>query len=139
MLAKARTFVLIKPEGVERKLVGEIIRRFESKGLEIEQLKVVRPTRDIIETHYAEHKEKDFYDKIVEHLCDKKCVAMILSNPDQGNVVFMVRYLMGSTDPVTATPGTIRGDFGTYISRNVIHGSDSPAAADREIELWFKT
>jgi nucleoside-diphosphate kinase len=132
-----RTFVLIKPEGIARKLVGEIIRRLEMKNLEIEQLKIVQPTRQLVEAHYAEHREKPFYSRIVDHLADKKCMAMIVSTPEQSNVVFIVRHLMGTTDPVTATPGTIRGDFGSYIGLNIIHGSDSPAAAEREINLWF--
>jgi nucleoside-diphosphate kinase len=132
-----RTFVLIKPEGVERNLVGEIISRFEKKGLKLDACSVTRPNRKLVETHYSEHAGKEFFARIVDHLAGQKCVAMILRNPDQGNAVFLVRNLMGQTDPVTATPGTIRGDFGTYIGSNVIHGSDSPAAAEREIKLWF--
>jgi nucleoside-diphosphate kinase len=133
-----RTFVLIKPEGVERGLVGKIITRFEEKGLKLDAVNVVIPERNLVEAHYREHIGKDFYTRIVDHLTGQKCVAMIWRNPDQGNAVFLVRNLMGQTDPVTATPGTIRGDFGTFIGKNVLHGSDSPAAAEREIKLWFR-
>ena len=132
-----RTFVLIKPEGVERGLVGKIIARFEEKGLKLDAISVMTPDRKLVETHYSEHVGKEFYSRIVDHLAGQKCVAMVWRNPDQGNAVFLVRNLMGQTDPVTATPGTIRGDFGTFIGKNVIHGSDSPAAAEREIKLWF--
>jgi len=133
-----RTFVLIKPEGVQRKLIGEIISRFEKKGLFLERIEIIKPHRQLIEQHYLEHQEKDFYPRIVDHLTDKQCVAMIWANYDTGNAVFIGRNLIGSTDPVTANPGTIRGDFGTSIGLNVIHGSDSPQTAAREINLWFE-
>lgn len=132
-----RTFVLIKPEGVERGLVGKIITRLEEKGLHLDTISVMTPERKLVETHYNEHIGKEFYQRIVDHLAGQRCVAMVWRNPDQGNAVFLVRNLMGQTDPVTATPGTIRGDFGSFIGKNVIHGSDSPAAAEREINLWF--
>ena len=132
-----RTFVLIKPEGIDRGLVGEIITRLEKKGLKMEAISVISPDRKLVEAHYNEHIGKEFYPRIVDHLVGQKCVAMIWRNPDQGNAVFLVRNLMGQTDPVTATPGTIRGDFGAFIGKNIIHGSDSPAAAEREIKLWF--
>lgn len=133
-----RTFVLIKPEGSDRGLVGEIITRLEKKGLKLDAISVINPDRKLVEAHYNEHIGKEFYPRIVDHLVGQKCIAMIWRNPDQGNAVFLVRNLIGQTDPVTATPGTIRGDFGSFIGKNVIHGSDSPAAAEREIKLWFE-
>ncbi|AFV12848.1 nucleoside diphosphate kinase Ndk [Thermacetogenium phaeum DSM 12270] len=129
-----RTFVMVKPDGVQRGLVGEIIGRFERKGLQIVALKMMRITPELAARHYAEHREKPFFKGLVEYITSGPVVAMILEGKD---CVGVVREMMGATDPRKAAPGTIRGSFGMDIGRNVIHGSDSRESAAREIALFF--
>jgi len=131
-----RTLVLIKPDGVQRGLIGEIISRFEKKGLKIVAMKLIKPERELAEKHYAIHKGKPFFEPTVEYITSSPLVAMILEGK---NVINIVRKMMGKTNPQEAQPGTIRGDFAQDIGRNIIHGSDSKENAEYEIKLWFKS
>jgi len=133
-----RTLILVKPDGVRRSLVGEVVRRVEAKGYEVVGLKMITPTREILEKHYAEHAGKPFYEPLLEFMLSGPIVAMIA----QGNrVIEGFRKLAGTTDPTTAEPGTIRGDLardqGTKVVQNIVHGSDSPESAAREIAIFF--
>jgi nucleoside-diphosphate kinase len=130
-----RTFIAIKPDGVQRAIVGEIIRRFESKGFTLVGLKLLQVSRDLAEQHYDVHKERPFFAGLVEFITSGPVVAMVWEGD---GVIASARKLIGATNPLTAEPGTIRGDFGVSIGRNLIHGSDAPETAAREIELWFK-
>lgn len=129
-----KTLVLVKPDGVAKGLVGEIIARFERRGLTVAALKMLRLTREQAEIHYAEHQGKTFFGGLVDFITSGPVVAMVIAGE---NAVTVVRAMMGSTDPVTAAPGTVRGDFALSMSANVIHGSDSFASAEREIGLYF--
>lgn len=129
-----RTFVAIKPDGVERNLTGEIINRFERRGLKVIALKLMQVTPQLAEKHYGEHKGKPFYDGLVKHITSGPIVAMVMEGK---NAIAAVGQTVGSTNPVDATPGTIRADFCTDIGRNVVHRSDSPTSAKREIEIFF--
>lgn len=129
-----RTLVLIKPDGVQRGLVGELLARFEHRGLHLIGLKLSLIQRELAEIHYAEHRERPFFEAIIEFITSSPVVAMVWEGP---NAVSMVRSMMGPTNPATASPGTIRGDFGIDIGQNVIHGSDSPTRAQQEIALFF--
>lgn len=129
-----RTFAMIKPEGVARGLVGAIIQRIESKGYRIVALKMLRLTPEMAARHYAEHQGKPFYGELVDHITSGPVVAMVLEGP---GVIAGLRRMMGPTNPQDAPPGTIRGDFALEVGQNVIHGSDSPASAEREITLFF--
>ncbi len=129
-----RTFIMIKPDGVQRNLVGEIIRRFEAKGFTLVGLKMLAVSRELAEKHYDVHKERPFFGKLVEFIISSPVVAMAW----EGNgVVAAARKIIGSTNPLTAEPGTIRGDYGLDIGRNLVHGSDAIETAQREIALWF--
>lgn len=128
------TLVLLKPDAVQRKLCGEIIQRFERKGLLISALKLLQLTPEMAESHYAEHVGKPFYPSLIEFITSGPVVAMVLTGP---NAVKIVRTMMGSTNPVDALPGTIRGDYATVMSYNIVHGSDSAASAAREAEIYF--
>ncbi|MFZ5590946.1 MAG: nucleoside-diphosphate kinase [Bacillota bacterium] len=130
-----RTYVMIKPDGVQRGLVGEILAVFEKKGLKIVGLKMLRITPELAERHYGEHKGKPFYAPLVEYITSGPVVAMVLEGKD---AVRTVREMMGATNPLQAAPGTIRATYGMDIGRNVIHGSDSPASAEREIGIFFR-
>lgn len=130
-----RTLVLIKPDGVQRGLVGELVRRFERRGLHLVGLKLTAISRELAEEHYAEHRGRPFFDAVIEFITSSPVVAMVWEGP---NAVTMVRSMMGPTNPATAAPGTIRGDFGIDIGQNVIHGSDSPARAEQEVGLFFE-
>ncbi len=130
-----RTFVMIKPDGVQRCLIGEIISRLERKGLKIVAMKMMKIERDLAERHYEEHREKPFFESLVSYITSGPVVAMVVEGK---NAVKVVRNLVGATNPVEASPGTIRGDFGMEIGRNVIHASDSKESAEREISLFFK-
>lgn len=130
-----RTFAMVKPDGVQRGLVGEIINRFEKKGIKIVALKIMQITPELAEKHYGEHKGKPFFADLVGFITSSPVVAMVLEGKD---VVPMVRTMMGATNPKDSAPGTIRGDFGMTIDKNIIHGSDSPESAVREIGLFFK-
>jgi nucleoside-diphosphate kinase len=133
-----RTLILVKPDGVARSLVGEVVSRVESKGYQVVGLKMMKPTREILAKHYAEHEGKPFYEPLIEFMLSGPIVAMIA----QGNrVIEGFRKLAGTTDPTTAEPGTIRGDLardqGTKVVQNIVHGSDSPESAAREIAIFF--
>ncbi|MDZ8109272.1 MAG: nucleoside-diphosphate kinase [Nostoc sp. DedQUE12a] len=130
-----RTFLAIKPDGVQRKLVGEIIRRFETKGFTLVGLKFLKVSRELAEQHYDVHKERPFFSSLVEFITSAPVVAMVWEGD---GVVAAARKIIGATNPLTAEPGTIRGDFGINIGRNLIHGSDAQETAQREIALWFK-
>jgi nucleoside-diphosphate kinase len=130
-----RTLVLIKPDGVERQLVGEIISRIERKGLTIAALELRRVTEDLAAAHYAEHEGKPFFGSLLEFITSGPVVAAIVEGP---RAIAAFRQLAGGTDPVEkAIPGTIRGDFGLETQFNLVHGSDSTDSAKREIALWF--
>ncbi len=130
-----RTFVMVKPDGVERRLVGEMIRRFENKGLRLAGLKMLQPDRALAEKHYAVHRERPFFGDLVEFITSGPVVAMAW----EGNqAIALVRMLMGATKPEDAAPGTIRGDLTTELQTNLIHGSDAPDTARIELSLWFK-
>lgn len=126
---------MLKPDAVQRGLVGQIIARFESKGCKLVGMKLIKVDRDLAEQHYAEHKGKGFFEPTVNYIMSSPVVAMVWEGK---NVVAIARELMGSTHPATANPGTIRGAYGMDISRNIIHGSDSVASADREMALYFR-
>ena len=136
MVEMERTLVLIKPDGVQRRLVGEIIKRFEQRGLKLVAAKFINVSQELAEEHYAVHKGKPFYNGLVRYICSAPVMAMVWEGP---NVIKAVRQTMGSTNPVEADPGTIRHDYALVISRNLTHGSDSPESAEREINLWFKS
>jgi nucleoside-diphosphate kinase len=129
-----RTLVLVKPDGVARGLVGEVIARLEAKGLRLVAAELRTLTREIAEEHYAEHREKPFFGPLVEFITGGPLVALVVEGP---RAVEAFRALAGATDPVKATPGTIRGDFGLEVQNNVVHGSDSDESAAREIGLFF--
>lgn len=133
-----RTLVLVKPDGVERGLTGQILARVEAKGYKIVELKLVQATREILERHYEEHQGKPFFEPLVEFMGSGPVVAAVV----EGNrVIEGFRSLAGSTEPTTAPPGTIRGDlgrdWGDKVQKNLVHGSDSPESAAREIGIWF--
>jgi nucleoside-diphosphate kinase len=130
-----QTLILVKPDGVQRRLVGAIIQRFEQKGLRLAGLKLVQPSRDLAEKHYAVHKGKPFYDSLLQFLTSGPTVAMVWEGRE---AVTVARTLMGVTDGVKAPPATIRGDFAISVQNNLVHGSDSPENAAAEIALWFK-
>jgi nucleoside-diphosphate kinase len=129
-----RTLVLVKPDGVDRGLVGEVIRRIEAKGLRLAALELRTLTADVAETHYAEHREKPFFGDLVSFITSGPLVAMVVEGP---RAIEAFRQLAGATDPVKANTGSIRGDFATEVQNNVVHGSDSPESAAREIALFF--
>ncbi|RLE28898.1 nucleoside-diphosphate kinase [Candidatus Acetothermia bacterium] len=129
-----RTLVLLKPDAVQRRLVGRIISRFEDKGLKIVGMKLMQVSRELAERHYAEHREKPFFGELVSFITSSPIVAMVVEGP---GAIEEVRRLMGRTDPREAAPGTIRGDWGLSITMNLVHGSDSPASAAREIPIFF--
>lgn len=129
-----RTLVLLKPDAVQRRLMGKIISRIEEKGLKIVAMKMMWVDRDLAERHYAEHRRKPFFRDLVGFITSGPIVAMVVEGP---KAIEAVRKLMGRTDPLEADPGTIRGDYGLSITMNLIHGSDSPQTAAREIPLFF--
>jgi nucleoside-diphosphate kinase len=129
-----RSLIIVKPDGVKKKVIGEIISRFEKEDLNIEKLKMLRIDRELAHKHYQDHKDKSFFDILIEYMTSGPVVAMVISGK---NAITRVRELMGPTDPKKAKRGTIRGDFGDDITVNVIHGSDSRESARREIELFF--
>lgn len=130
-----RTFLAIKPDGVQRGLVGEIINRFEAKGFTLAGLKFMQVSRDLAEQHYGVHREKPFFAGLVEFITSGPVVAMVWEGD---GVIAAARKMIGATNPLNAEPGTIRGDFGVDIGRNIIHGSDAPETATQEVSLWFK-
>jgi nucleoside-diphosphate kinase len=134
-MSNKKTFVMIKPDGLQRGFIGEIISRFEKKGLKIVAMKLVSVSKELAEKHYGIHKGKPFFEPTVQYIMSSPVIAMVLEG---NNAIDMVRTMMGKTNPQNAAPGTIRGDFGQFIGRNIIHGSDGPDTADFEINLWFK-
>lgn len=130
------TFIMCKPDAVERGLVGEIIRRIEAKGLRITAMDLRTPDRGLAEEHYAEHAEKPFFGELVDFLTRGPVVAMVVEGPDD-NTFSLMRTMIGKTKVDDAQPGSIRGDFATTTNENLVHGSDSHEAAAREIGLWF--
>lgn len=129
-----RTFAMVKPDGVRRRLVGELVSRIEAKGYDVIALKQMTIPRATAEKHYGEHAEKPFFDGLVEFITSGPVVAMVLEGE---NAIAGWRGMMGATNPADAAPGTIRGDFATTIDENVAHGSDAPGTALREIGLFF--
>ena len=130
-----RTLVLLKPDAFERNLVGEILGRFEAKGLKIAAMELRKLDADTLARHYEEHKGKGFYAELVAFMSRGPVVALALEGPE--DTWEIVRAMMGATNPRTATPGTIRGDLGTLFTENLVHGSDSAASAARELEIFF--
>jgi nucleoside-diphosphate kinase len=129
-----RTFLMIKPDGVQRNLVGEIIQRFETKGFTLVGLKMMQVSRELAEKHYAVHKERPFFGSLVDFITSSPVVAMVWEGD---GVIASARKIIGATNPLNAEPGTIRGDFGISVGRNLIHGSDGPDTAKEEVSLWF--
>lgn len=130
-----QTFVLIKPGAVARGLVGEILARFERKGLVIRAMRYLQLDRELAEEHYAEHRDKDFFGDLVSSITSGPVAAFVLEGPE---AIGVVRRMMGVTNPLAAEPGTIRGDYGLDIEANIVHGSDGSASAQREIALYFR-
>jgi nucleoside-diphosphate kinase len=128
------TLVLVKGDGVRRGLIGEIIRRIENKGLDIHALQLMDVSRELAEEHYAEHRDKPFFDELVEFITSTPVVAMRVRGE---GAIKVMRALMGSTNPADAAPGTIRGDLALSLPDNLVHGSDSPESAARELKLFF--
>jgi nucleoside-diphosphate kinase len=133
-LAVESTLVLIKPDAVERKLAGEILARFEQRGLEVREARLLTVGRSLADEHYAEHREKPFFGELVEFITSGPTLALVLEGE---SAISVVRTTMGATNPTDAAPGTIRGDFALAMPDNLVHGSDSPESAEREIALWF--
>jgi nucleoside-diphosphate kinase len=129
-----RTFVMVKPDGVTRRLVGEVIRRIEAKGYTLVAVRFFTIERELAERHYGEHKDKPFFGELVSFITSGPVVAMVVQGPD---AVKGLRQIMGATNPLEAAPGSIRGDFATLIGENIVHGSDSADSAAREIALFF--
>jgi nucleoside-diphosphate kinase len=130
----ARTLILVKPDAFERGLTGEVIARFERKGLKLAALKLMTTEEATANVHYDEHKDKPFFGELVEFITGGPLVALVLEGP---NAVKAARQLIGATDPVEADAGSIRGQFGTEVTFNLVHGSDSDESAEREIGIWF--
>jgi nucleoside-diphosphate kinase len=129
-----QTLVLIKPDAVQRALAGEILARFEQRGLTIRAAKLVRVDRGLAEEHYAEHTKKPFFGELVEFITSAPTPALVLEGE---SAISVVRTTMGATNPADAAPGTVRGDLALAMPDNLVHGSDSPESAEREIGLWF--
>ena len=129
-----KTFFMIKPDGVQRNLVGEIISRVEAKGFSITKIKMMTISKELAEQHYGEHKDKPFFNDLVSFITSGPVVAMQVEGE---NVVLQIRNLMGATNPSESTPGSIRGDLATELDKNVVHGSDSDESAERELSLFF--
>ena len=129
-----KTFFMIKPDGVQRNLVGEIISRVEAKGFTITKIKMMTISKELAEQHYGEHKDKPFFNDLVSFITSGPVVAMQVEGE---NAVLQIRNLMGATNPSESTPGSIRGDLATELDKNVVHGSDSDESAERELSLFF--
>jgi len=131
---KERTFVMIKPDAVKRKLIGRIIQRFEDKGLDIVKMKMLKIPRELAEKLYEEHRDKDFFEELVDFITSHRVVAMVIEGEE---AISVVRKMIGKTNPLEADMGTIRGDFGYSVPDNLVHASDSEENAKREIQLFF--
>jgi len=129
-----KTFLMVKPDGVQRNLIGNIVSRFESKGYKLVGGKLMNISEDLAKEHYGEHKDKPFFGELVDFITSGPVFAMVWEGE---NVIATARKMMGATNPQEADPGTIRGDFGATVGKNIIHGSDSPESAEREINLFF--
>ncbi len=129
-----QTLVLVKGDGVKRRLIGEIIRRIENKGMDIRAMQLMSVSRELAEEHYAEHREKPFFEELVEFITSTPVVALRVEGE---GAIGSVRALMGATNPANAAPGTIRGDLALSMPDNLVHGSDSPESAERELKLFF--
>jgi nucleoside-diphosphate kinase len=129
-----KTFLMVKPDGVQRNLIGEIVNRFERKGFQLVGAKLMQISNELASEHYGEHKERPFFGELVDFITSGPVFAMVWEGE---NVIKTAREMMGKTNPADAAPGTIRGDFGVTVGKNVIHGSDSPESAEREINLFF--
>ncbi|KAJ3091593.1 nucleoside diphosphate kinase [Quaeritorhiza haematococci] len=129
-----RTYIMVKPDGVERGLVGEIIKRFENKGYKLLALRLIKPTQQLLEEHYQDLKSKPFFPKLIAYMSSGPVVGMVWAGKD---AVKTGRKMLGETNPVASAPGTIRGDFCIDVGKNLCHGSDSVESAEREITLWF--
>eukprot|EP01017_Pseudomicrothorax_dubius_P001217 TRINITY_DN0_c38_g1_i2.p1 TRINITY_DN0_c38_g1~~TRINITY_DN0_c38_g1_i2.p1 ORF type:complete len:179 (+),score=58.31 TRINITY_DN0_c38_g1_i2:40-537(+) len=132
---RERTFIMIKPDGVQRSLVGRIIQRFEDKGFKLVGLKLVRPNNDVLERHYQDLKERPFFPGLIKYVASGPVCAMVWEG---SNAVATGRKMLGETKPFDSAPGTIRGDYAIEVGRNIIHGSDSVETAKREIGIWFQ-
>ncbi|MFD2214236.1 nucleoside-diphosphate kinase [Metabacillus endolithicus] len=130
-----KTFLMVKPDGVQRQLIGEIVGRFERKGFQLVGAKLMTIPVELAEKHYGEHKGKPFYDELVQFITSGPVFAMVWQGE---NVIELSRKMMGKTNPKDAEPGTIRGDYTMFVSKNIIHGSDSTKSAEREISLFFQ-
>ncbi len=129
-----RTFAMVKPDGVRRGLVGDVVRRLEAKGFRLVGMKLMQVSRELAERHYGEHRGKPFYEGLVDFVTSGPSVAMVVEGE---NAILEWRKMMGATNPADAAPGTLRGDYATMIDENVVHGSDAPATAEREIGIFF--
>lgn len=129
-----KTYLMVKPDGVQRQLIGEIISRFERKGFQLVGAKLITISRELAKTHYQEHKDRPFFNDLVDFITSGPVFAMVWQGE---NVIATARKMMGSTNPKDADPGTIRGDYGLTVRKNIIHGSDSLESANREIQLFF--
>ncbi|WP_042145670.1 nucleoside-diphosphate kinase [Paucisalibacillus sp. EB02] len=129
-----KTFLMVKPDGVQRNLVGEVVNRFERKGFKLVGAKLMQISDELASEHYGEHKERPFFGELVDFITSGPVFAMVWEGE---NVIKTAREMMGKTNPAEAAPGTLRGDFGVTVGKNVIHGSDSPESAEREINLFF--
>lgn len=134
MAETEKTFIMVKPDGVRRKLVGEVIRRIEAKGFDLEEMKLFTIDEELAKEHYQEHTEKPFFGELVSFITSGPVVAMVVSGPD---AIVGMRQIMGATNPLDAAPGSVRGDYATVITENIVHGSDSAESAAREVKLFF--
>jgi nucleoside-diphosphate kinase len=130
-----RTLVLIKPDGVEKKLIGEVIKRYEQKGMKVAKIQSLYATREMVEEHYKEHQGKTFYDELINYVTSGMIIAMIIEGP---NSIKCIRNINGATRYQEAVPGSIRGDYANQETKNIVHASDSVESAEREIAIWFK-
>lgn len=129
-----KSFIMVKPDGVQRGIVGEVVRRFEDKGFKLVGAKLMNVPTELAETHYGEHKERPFFGELVDFITSAPVFAMVWEGE---NVISTSRLMIGETNPAEAIPGSIRGDFAVTVGKNIIHGSDSPESAEREINLFF--
>ncbi|XP_030064223.1 nucleoside diphosphate kinase A [Microcaecilia unicolor] len=132
---KERTFIAIKPDGVQRGLIGDVIKRFEQKGFRLVAMKFIQASAELLKEHYIDLKDRPFYNGLVKYMSSGPVVAMVWEGL---NIVKTGRIMLGETNPADSKPGTIRGDFCIQVGRNIIHGSDSVGSAEKEIKLWFK-
>ena len=133
-MAVERTFVMVKPGGVERGLAGEVMRRFEQRGYKLRGAKLLKVSTKLAKEHYAEHKERPFFGELIDGITRSPVLAMVIEGE---SAVSVARTMIGATNPVDSAPGTIRGDLATEMGENIVHGSDSAKSAKREIALWF--